>query len=153
MCFFRRFKMPNQHLHAVSTNTRSPAFSYGMPRYAQQATFISFMRLCLVLCIVACCYISKVVKSIVRRIAVYMVNVVYRPSAIDVHPSKSVSAVAFSVQRNNKVQVPVFSASYGSNLDSSIGAYLPPEDTSFKVVVQHLFNNFTCNSIHSWSIA
>ena len=153
MRFFGGFKIPNQGLYAVGTNTSAPAFSSNMPRYTQQTTLVSFMRLCLVLYVVGSRYISKVFNSIVRRIAVYMVNIVHRPSAIDVHPSKSMRSVAFTFQWNNKIRIPIFSTSYSPNLNSSISAFFPTKYTRIRVVIQHFSNKIRRNIVHSWSIA
>ena len=108
---------------------------------AQRACgFIAALRFALVFNILLLGYITQVVKSVVRSVAVYMVNLACGPCAGHVQPSKSMTFIHFAVNRRD--QIPFVRKAAGHAALFNAGLFKPTNKQSRKrVVVKHFFES------------
>ena len=137
MRFFWCIKPSDKCLHAVSANARAPSFATFYLRHAKKpACFVARMRAALILYITGSRYVSKVIKSIILRVSVNVVDVVFRPFAGHVKPSKPAGAVSPFVHGHNTVPVGACVANNNTGHNFSACFYPPHKKTGVWAVRQ-----------------
>jgi hypothetical protein len=97
MCFFWGIKTAYFDMLAVEHYLRAP-FSL-VKRYASEARCIVAVWLAYIMQILRSAHITKIVKSVVNFVAVYMVDMVIRPFIHHVKPSQPMRAVSSAFDR------------------------------------------------------
>jgi len=153
MRFFRCIKPTNNGLHPVSANSCPPSFTAFQFRNTKKfASFISRMRFFLILNITRGCYIPKIGKTIVARIAINMVNVVNRLFTSCVKPSKATSAVCYFVNTNNRIPFRFYASCNSAWNNFSASFYFPSKNTRFGGIMQKSTQLIKCDFVHTFSI-
>ena len=154
MRFFGRVKPTNDNLCSIGANSRSPSFTAFQFRNTKKpASFISGMRFFLILNITRRCYISKIDKTIVARIAINVVNVVQRLFTGYVKPSKPTSPIPSFVNTNNRVSFRFYVPRNSPRNNFSASFYLPSKNSCFGIVVQKRTQLSMCDFGHAFSIS
>ncbi len=140
ICFmrlFRRVKPTYERRHAVGADARAPSFAASKFRNTKQAArLVSVMRAFLILNVARCGHIPKVVKRIVSRVAVNVIDITSRPIAGHVEPSQSICSVAPFVDPHYQVAfwISVACQRAGNNLTARF--YTPSKCAGFRAIVQ-----------------
>lgn len=106
--------------------------------------FVAYLCFSLVLNVLRLRYLTQVYKTIVRSIAVYMVNLPVWKFSCHIQPSESVAFIGFSVNRSYPIffigkAARYFSLFYASLFQSS------NKNTSIWVVIKNFFKSVLCN--------
>mgnify|MGYP003339042601 CR=1 len=146
MSFFWCIKPTEQNGYAVGANSCAPTFTAFEFRYAQQTTgFVSCVCPSLILNIFSSGYVTKIIESIVTRIAINVINVSCRPKAGNVKPSQPTSPVSSFVYPNGHVSFWLGVTSNSPRNDFSTRLYLPSEKSGFGTVVQQSTQLVKCD--------
>ena len=96
-------------------------------------------------------YVAQVIETIIRRIAVFVVNIVLWPLSGYVQPRKAAALVKNIVDPNNEIPVSAFAARYLTSQRSNRFVYFPPKYAGGSVVVYDLAQSFRCNRAVSFA--
>ena len=154
MRFLGCVKPTNDGLCPIGANSRSPSFTAFQFRNTKKpASFISNVRLFLVLNIARSSYVAKIIKTIIARVAINMINVVQRLFTSYVKPSKSTSSVSSFVNTNNCISFRLYVPSNSPRNNLSAGFYFPSKNSRFGIVVQKRTQLSMCDFGHAFSIS
>jgi hypothetical protein len=151
MGFFGRGKGSEVDVSAINLDARLP-LAFTKPPCAHQARSAVASRFSLVLAIFSGRDITKIDQAVVVCDAINVVNVSGRPDAVDVKPSKSVSAVlppfkayaSVALRERNK-------SSFGSCFCKLVARNAIPKNARFRVVMQKVFKLRLGDSISGFS--
>ena len=154
MRFLGCVKPTNDGVCPIGANPRSPSFTAFQFRNTKKPTsFISRMRFFLILNITRRCYISKIDKTIVARIAINVINVIKWLFASYVKPSKTTGAVSYFVNTNNRISFRLHVSSNSPRNNFSASFYLPSKNSCFGIVAQKRTQLSMCDFGHAFSIS
>jgi hypothetical protein len=150
MSLFRGIKPTKQGLRAISANSCSVSLAISKSRNAKVlARFVAIMLFALILNVSSRSNISQIVKTVVLGIAVYMVNIVFRPFASHVKPSKAAGSVSNFVDPNNSVSIWTNVSGLCAGNDFSASLFCPRKGPGFRAVVKRLAEMFKCDLVAS----
>lgn len=140
--FFLGHEIPKVNTFAVLNNTSLPlslSMFFVFISNASMTRLVIYQSFSIdaVLRVIA---FSKVANSIIRLIAVDMVNYLFRPSSIDIKPRKAVGLVKPIVNTDNNI-ASIFKACSFTTAEAATpsASMLPSKYSSFLVVVNQLF--------------
>jgi len=141
MRFFWRSKATTIDGALIDSNSRSPATSY--LTHPKIAACIVFLRNPTVLTIHQRRAIAQIFYTVPRFFAALVVNVIFRPFAVDIKPSQAVRQILMSVDAD----IPIFSTSVKktrlhSGFPSFAGINFPRENPCHFVVMKKFFQAF-----------
>ena len=99
--------------------------------------FVTHLCFSLILNVLSLRYVSQVLKTIIRFVAVYVVNYTFRPVASHVKPSQPMTLVQFAVNRCNKITT-LIHTSCNLSLCNTCLLKFSRENSSFRNVVKDL---------------
>ena len=146
MRFLGRVKPTNQCVDTVCANPRAPslaAFEFGNAQ--KPSRFVSGVRTFLVLNVARSRNITKIAKCVIARVAVNVVNIIIRPCAGHVKPSKPTSAVTSFIDPHNCVSFGFGVPSNRPRNNFAARFYAPGKDTCFGIVVQQCTQLVKCD--------
>ncbi len=148
MRLFWGIKPTKQRLHAISANSCSVSPAIFKSRNTKIfAGLVPAVLFTLVLNIFSRSNISQVIKTIVLGIAVYMVNIIFRPFAGDIKPSKTACSVLSSVNPNNSVSIWTNVSSLCARNHFSASLFRPRKSPGFRAVIKRLAEMFKGNLV------
>jgi len=146
MGFLGRVKPTDKRRNTICADASAPALAAFQFRYAKQlARFITRMRAFLILNVSRSRYISKIVKRIISRVAVNVVNIIKRPIFSNVKPSQSTGYVPFFVYSDYCVPFGLNVARNRPRNNFSACFYFPRKNAGFGVVVQQCTQLVECD--------
>ena len=137
MRFFWGFKVPQKNVFAVNTYACAPAFTCDMPRNPKKTMFISYVRPFLVLHVLCNSHISKIVKRVVQRVSVNVVNYLFRMRARHIKPRQTVSFIRTTFKSNCAVTCITDRSSHTIHPNATIRFYPPGKHAGFRIIGKH----------------
>lgn len=123
----------------AKTNTTKPG---SIPSVQSMLVLVVFGTGCL----------SEVVKSVIRAVAVYVVDVTTRKPPINIQKSETVRPIGFAINSDCDVSLAMKMSSYSANLDAKGRGFEPMEQPSIRAIVQNFAQSFggnVCRIFHS----
>lgn len=153
MRFFRGIEPTDKGGNAVRTNSSAPTFATFKFRNAQiAACFVAAMRSFLILYVFGCTYVAQIIKTIITRISVYMVNIALRPFFGYIKPSKPTCSIRHLIYSNNDVAFR-FSVSCNDTWNNFTTSLNPPsKNSSAKIVMQKRTQLLKSNFVFSHAL-
>ena len=148
---FRGFEIANVLLSSVDLDPRLPPFVALVPRHAAEAGGAVLWWARLVLLIHAMRHIAKIGDSVVRLVAVEVIDLILRHYAIDVQPRQSVRCELHPVDHDADVAVFVRRPRDRAHLDPA-ATHPPTKNPGVGFVVQQGSKGFSSNSCASHGV-
>lgn len=137
MRFFWGFKIPQKDVFTVDAYARAPAFTCDMPRYPKKTMFVSCVRPFLVLHILCNSHISEIIKCVVQRVSVNVVNYLFWVRAGHIKPRQTVSFIRTTFKPNCAVTCITNRPRHTIHPNATIRFYLPSKHAGFRVIEKH----------------
>lgn len=108
------------------------------PRAKNACGFVAALRFALIFYVMLLGYIAQIAKTVVRSVAIDVINLTCGPRAGHVQPSKSMALVIFAVNRRNQVAFAGQTAGYTALFDACLFA-AARKNPRVGAVVKHFF--------------
>ena len=142
---FSRIKQAKTFAYAASAYPRfKTLFSLG---YAKTPRSISSMCRYLILNIFGGRNIAQIFQSVVVRISVNVVNVVFRPFTMRVKPNQSMRAIPLSIYGYNPVTEIIYSSRYAAHHYSPVSFDAPAKNAGRNIADKQFFKTFMSKHI------
>lgn len=148
MRVFWRVEVAKKSFFPINSESSAPLTAWRMEANALKAGTITYLRFGVsnVLRLVA---FSKVGESVVSRVSVRVINVVFGPNTVSVKPSQSMCEVSLPEQRHIRITGFRGVARSISSFDRVGGPNQANEDSGISIVGQKLFEAITSKQGYS----
>jgi len=140
MRFFRRFKRPEIGRLFLNANVRLPIVS--VPSNTEQPRRRTFLPTASIFGVHCCSSRPKVCNSIVRSVAVYVVNKFWRLLSVIVHPCQSMRPMTFTESKYAQIPAMVLAACIIPHMHSLSNFFTPAKNTGCRIIIKHISNVF-----------
>lgn len=150
-CFFEGMKVSHKMLATVCADAGSPHAIEFVPAYSAKSTASIFLDTAISV-ILGVVREANVGYSVIRSVAIDMVDLLWRPMAVNPHPSYAVRQKFDFVNGDDQVAIWAHRAALGSSV-SAIPVWasprFPSEDASLSIVIQKRPDLFLSEGIFS----
>ena len=123
-------------------NSGRPSLITATPKCSSKTRFAYFAYAWNILHIFKLISLPQVTQTIIRWIAINMVNSSNGPTPMNIKPSQSMSVTTMAHKTNTYSSVGGSSSSNVTNFGSSTVQFNPSKQSSIRIIMQELFKNF-----------
>ena len=137
------FKEAKVTLLAIYSYICLKLFSNLVPTNTKKSGCVALVRLALISLILRVISFTKIAKSIVVFNLVDMVYLIFRPSTVDVKPSKPMGFVCFRSDSDNVIPANILMPGYISDFYAICRTINPSKYSGIRTIVQNLTQSFS----------